>query len=139
MSGAIVLNTKKPSQKNSVEIMQQYESSSKAVYTTILSNLKQKRSSHIIGLSIKSYQDLKMGKNRLHGFENWGNERIITKNNLQKKTSYSQADFLFKSLYKIHKTIFLITNTQISTSSNINRFDKLNDLSGDMLKYKNWY
>ena len=139
MSGAIVLNTKKPSQKNSVEIMQQYESSSKAVYTTILSNLKQKRSSHIIGLSIKSYQDLMMGKNRLHGFENWGNERIITKNNLQKKTSYNQADFLFKSLYKIHKTMFLITNTQISTSSNINRFDKLNDLSGDILKYKNWY
>ena len=42
MSGAVVLNTKKPAQKNSIEIMQQYESSSKAVYTTIVSNLKQK-------------------------------------------------------------------------------------------------
>ena len=80
-----------------------------------------------------------MGKNRLHGFENWGKEEIITKNNLQKKTSYNQADFLFKSLFKIQKNIFLLTNTQVSTSSNINRFDKLNDLDGEVLKYKHWY
>ena len=139
MNGAIVMNTKKPNQDCSTEIIQQYETSSKAIFTSLMSNYKLKNSTHVLGISLKSYQDLKMGANRIHGFKNWGNENIIVKNNVQEKTGYTQGDFLLKSLLKLNRSVFLILNTHMSSSSNINRFDKLNDVNNGAAKYKHWY
>ena len=139
MGGAILFNTKRPKNENSTQFTQQFESSSNAVFTSIISNYKLKNSANISGFSIKSYGDLKMGSNRKHGFENWGKEPIITEGNTQKGTAYQQTDFFHKTLFKLNNTNFLLFNSQFSTSSNINRFDKLNDIKEGNQKYKYWY
>jgi len=139
MGGAILFSTKKPKNENSNQFTQQFESSSNAVFTSLISNYKLKNSANISGFSIKSYGDLKMGSNRKHSFKNWGKEPIITENNIQKGTAYRQADFFHKTLFKLNNVNFLLFNSQFSTSSNINRFDKLNDIKEGKQKYKYWY
>ena len=139
MGGAIIFTTKRPKNNGGHHFAQQYESSSKAVFTTFTSNYKLGKSINISGFSIKSYGHLKMGSNRKHGFLNWGNESIIAENNIQKKTAYQQADFFHKSLFQLTQNNFLLFNSQLSTSSNINRFDKLNDLKDGENKYLYWY
>jgi len=139
MGGAILFNTKRPNNESSTQFIQQFESSSNAVFTSIISNYKLKNSANISGFSIKHYGDLKMGGKRNHGFKNWGNDPIITEGNIQKGTAYQQADFFHKTLFKLNNSNFLLFNSQFSTSSNINRFDKLNDIKEEAQKYKYWY
>ena len=139
MGGAIIFTTKRPKNNGGHHFAQQYESSSKAVFTSLTSNYKLGKSINISGFSIKSYGDLRMGNNRKHGFSNWGNESIIAENNIQKGTAYEQADFFHKTLFQLTKNNFLLFNSQFSTSSNINRFDKLNDLKDGDNKYRYWY
>ena len=139
MGGAILFNTKDPSNTNNTTVIQQYESSSNSVFTSGLLNLKLKNTINLIGFSIKSYGELKMGGNRLHGFQDWGKNELFVEENIQKETDYQQFDFLYKSLFQINKNSFILFNSQFSTSSNINRFDKLNDIQDEKLKYKYWY
>jgi len=139
MGGAILFNTRPPKNKNSTEFIQQYESSSNAVFASILSNYTLQNSANISGFSLKSYGDLKMGRNRKHGFANWGKEAIITKENIQKETAYQQADFFHKTLFRLNESNFLLFNSQYSTSSNINRFDQLNNIKEEKQEYKYWY
>ena len=139
MGGAILFSTKNPSNKNQSQFTQQFESSSNAVFTSIISNYKLKKSANISGVSIKHYGDMKMGANRKHGFKNWGKEPLVTKDNIQKGTAYQQTDFFHKTLFKLNNNNFLLFNSQLSTSSNINRFDKLNDIKDGKQKYKYWY
>ena len=92
MSGAVVLTQKNPRKK----IQSKLCSNMKAVQKQCTQNgfkFKTKNSS-CNRLSVKSYQNLMMGKNRLHGFENWGKEEIITKNNLQKKLATIKPTFI---------------------------------------------
>ena len=64
MGGAILFNTKPPNNTTSTEFIQQYESSSNAVFSAIVANYKLQNSANISGFSLKSYGELKMGNNR---------------------------------------------------------------------------
>ena len=139
MGGAIIFTTKRPKNNGGQHFAQQYESSSKAVFTSLTSNYKIGKSINISGFSIKSYGNLRMGNNRKHGYLNWGNESTISKNNIQEGTAYQQIDFFHKTLFQLTKNNFLLFNSQFSTSSNINRFDKLNDIKDGENKYLYWY
>ena len=83
-----------------------------------------------------------MGENRSHGFKNWGlvpfysententynfNPSINNNPNIQKNSSYDQIDLLQKFIVKLPKEKLLTLNIQLSNSSNIPRFDKLNE------------
>ena len=139
MSGTILFTTKNPKNDNVSQFIQQYESSSNAIFSGIITNYKFNKKLNISGISMKSYQNLKMGENRMHGFQNWGNELIITKDNVQRKTNYNQIDFFHKTLFELSPNSFLLFNLNGSSSSNINRFDKLNDIIDGKSKYKYWY
>jgi len=139
MGGAIIFTTKRPKKNGGHNFYQQYESSSNATFTSLTANYNLGKSISISGFSIKSYGNLRMGNNRRHGFLNWGNESTIIENNTQKGTAYQQADFFHKTLIQLTKNNFLLFNSQFSTSSNINRFDKLNDLKDGVNKYLYWY
>jgi len=140
MGGALLFLTKSNSQKeNDMQLHQQYESSSNTVLLNLLSNYTQEKSSHLSAFSIKSSGNLKMGTNRQHGFREWGNESIIASGKEQLFTAYQQVDLLHKTNYQISHKNQISFNTQYSTSSNINRFDKLNDYKGDFPKYAKWY
>lgn len=103
-------------------------------------------------LSISDFGDIKMGKNREPFLKDFGKachyatringEDSTLRNpnpNVQIGTGYKQYDLLQKFKYKFSNRLSLILNLQYSTSSNIDRYDKLNDYSGNNLKYAEWY
>ena len=137
MGGALIFNTQKPMPKNSIRFNQQFESSSNAVITSFQANYYSNKIYHITAFSLKSAANLKMGNNRNHGYENWGKE--ATNQNEQLYTNFTQADFLHKSNYRINKKNSVLINTQYSKSSNIYRFDQMNDLKDGVPEYKHWY
>ena len=103
--------------------------------------------------SYSDFGDIIMGENRTHGFKSWGLNKftlskekfnttsVLNKNpNIQKNTAYSQFDLLQKFNFKMSESSNLIFNIQHSNSSNIDRYDKLNEYNsaGD-LKYAQWH
>lgn len=103
-------------------------------------------------ISYSSFGDIQMGKNRLHGYNDWGivNHKryssngvdsmlVNTDTNTQLNTSYNQLDLLQKVVYKANKNLTFTLNTQYSTSSNINRYDQLAKYSGEDFKFAEWY
>ena len=139
MGGALVFNTKKPKDKTEFYFNQQFKTSSKAVNINFLANYYKKKTSFLTGFSLTSSGNIMMGKNRSHGYADWGAESIINNNNEQLYTSHTKGDFIHKTKYAINKSSFVLFNTQYSQSSNIYRFDKMNDLKNDSAKYKHWY
>jgi len=139
MGGALIFNTHKPTNKNTIKFQQQFETSSNASITNFLINYTRKNHSHLTGFSLKSFGDLKMGSNRLHGYKNWGKETVATINNKQLYTSYSQIDVIHKSKFNLNRFNSIVLNSQYSKSSDIYRFDKMNDLNNGLPKYKKWY
>ena len=96
--------------------------------------------SSITAVSFKKFGDLKMGSYRPHGYQDWGlvhhyiNEadEIVCNPDpeIQKGTAYTQYDFFNKMIIKTSENSRITSNIQYSTSSNIPRFDKLNDDDG---------
>ncbi|MBC8266174.1 MAG: TonB-dependent receptor [Flavobacteriales bacterium] len=140
MGGALLFYTKSNLFKeSSLQIHQQYESATNAVMFNFLSNYHAKKLAFTSGFSIKSVGNLKMGKNRLHKYINWGKESFATKGQEQLFTSFQQVDFMHKILYLINENNGLLINSQYSTSSDISRFDKMNDEKDKKQKYSDWY
>ncbi|NJB82175.1 TonB-dependent receptor plug domain-containing protein [Wenyingzhuangia aestuarii] len=105
-------------------------------------------------VSYSSFGDLKMGKNRTHGYDNWGKVYKYSRNtatkyyptsspnsnpNIQKNTGYNQLDVLQKFKFPISSAVDVVLNGQFSKSSNIPNFGKLNDEKGADLKFAEWY
>jgi hemoglobin/transferrin/lactoferrin receptor protein len=104
----------------------------------------------VISFSQSEFGDLSMGSWRAHGDSAWGLvplvatringvDSLISNSDPEKQspTGYSQNDFLYKLRLGIPGGA-IETNFQYSKSSNIPRFDKLNDFSGDSLKWAEW-
>lgn len=90
------------------------------------------------GVSVQHYGNLKMGANRFHGYNDWGNEAHIIDGVEQLNTAYSQVDFMQKIRFDANKYWSFMLNTQASSSTHIPRFDKLNDVSGGIGKFAVW-
>ena len=104
-------------------------------------------------LTYSDFGDIIMGNERNHGFQSWGLNKYVLKNDnfnnnmllnknseVQKNTSYTQFDFLQKFNLKISESSKLVFNIQHSKSSNIDRYDKLNEFeSEENLKFSQWY
>ena len=141
MGGALIINTinNKSLGENCNLLVQHYESANSSSSLKYINNFQKGEFSFINGLAIESTGNIKMGKNRKHGFENWGNESVSTNNNEQLKTNYNKYDIIQKTFLKLGKKASLTLNNQYSTSSNISRFDKLNDMINGEKKYEKWY
>jgi len=63
---------------------------------------------------------------------------VNSNQDLQRGTGYDQLDILQKVLYQPRKNLQLLLNTQYSTSSDIPRFDRLNDFEDGILRYSDW-
>jgi hemoglobin/transferrin/lactoferrin receptor protein len=112
---------------------------------------KQKWAS-LTSITYKALGDIRMGSRRDPTLGNWGelmhyvdivdgvDSTLINPDPLvQKNTGYSQMDILQKIRYTPSKYVDWILNMQYSTSSDIDRIDKLNDYNGDQLKYAQYY
>ena len=97
---------------------------------------------------------LKNGENRQHGFTDWGLVPTYSKNNkttyyaqpslnpyphVQKNVGYTQFDLLEKIVINLPKASQLLFNFQLSNSSNIPRFDKLNESLDGNLRFAEWF
>ena len=106
----------------------------------------------LTSFSFSKFNDLRQGARRsliTQGFgeRTWyvqqinGVDSMISNENvnLQVGSGYSQIDFLQKLIFKQGKEIRHNLNFQLSTSSNIERYDRLTQMSGDLPKYAEWY
>ena len=88
----------------------------------------------LTSFSYSSFGDSKTGKNNNQKYGNWGktifyveNDKVIINENpyLQKRSGYNQIDLMQKFRYQENDYLNFKLNFQYSTSSNINRYDKL--------------
>jgi hemoglobin/transferrin/lactoferrin receptor protein len=154
LGGVIHLHTKRPKFTASPNFTQNYSANSGMSKHYDLSYTS-KDFAVFSSFTNSDFDDLRMGKVRNHGYENWGKVYHYMDNdkqkenpnpNIQKNTGYSQKDFMQKAILRLSDKLLFTGNFQFSNSSNIPRFDKLNDYKlqqlGDTiyedLKYKVW-
>ena len=116
--------------------------------------LQMKKFASFTSISHSRFGDLKMGENRNHGFADWGlqyrysnntdkfynPEAVVNSNpNKQRNVGFDQTGFLQKIYIPFKDKINIVFNLQYSTSTDINRFDKLTELNEGKLKYAEWY
>ena len=105
-------------------------------------------------ISHSKFGDLQMGELRPHGFDDWGlqveysdntdtyynTEPVLNSDpNVQRNVGYQQTDFLQKLFIPLKKGNDLMFNLQYSSSSKINRFDKLTERRDNKLRFAEWY
>ncbi|MFK5959674.1 MAG: TonB-dependent receptor [Lutibacter sp.] len=158
LGGVIHYYTKTPKTSNinkvNTSLYSRYSSANNEITTEGNIELRFKKWASYTSISHSKFGDLKMGKNRTHGFNDWGKVFDYSTNtntfysqnptenkdeNIQKNTGYNQTDILQKIAIPLSNKSNILFNFQYSTSSNINRFDKLATYSGDELKYAEWY
>lgn len=158
LGGVIHYYTKTPklSEKNSVksELFSRYSSVNQEITNNVSAELNFEKWASYTNVSYSTFGDLQMGKNRSHGFKDWGLVSHYSENigdnyaasptlnsdpTIQRNTGYSQLDVLQKFFFPISKKADVTVNLQYSTSSNIPRFDKLTELKKGNLKFAEWY
>ena len=158
MGGVIHYYTKTPILKASKKInssfTSNYSSANKSISNNYIANYSKDNWGSLTSLTISKYGDITIGKNRNHGYDNWGLTPIFSENsrynyypeptvnkneNIQKNTEYSQVDLFQKFLFKIGETNILNVNFQFSESSDIDRYDQLTIPVGNSLKFAEWY
>ncbi len=158
LGGVIHYYTKTPklSEKNQIKnsLFSRYSTVNHETTNTVSTELQFKNWASFTSVSHSNFDDLTMGQNRSHGFDDWGkvpfysdnlngnyNENPIanTNQNLQKNTGYNQTDILQKFYVPLSKKTDLKLNLQYSTSSDVPRFDKLMELKSGSLKFAEWY
>jgi hemoglobin/transferrin/lactoferrin receptor protein len=111
----------------------------------------------ITSVTASDFGDLRMGSKRPHGYDDWGkvnhyisrigDSDVILENadtDIQRGTAYKQLDLLQKFFYKPSDSLDFTLNIQYSASTDVPRFDKLNDYNDsdntpDTLKFAEWY
>ncbi|MFZ5941957.1 MAG: TonB-dependent receptor plug domain-containing protein [Bacteroidota bacterium] len=115
-------------------------------------SLSGERWASLTSLTYKNLGDIRMGSVRNPYYGDWGKvlHYVIRENGidtmianpdplLQKNTAYSQSDFMQKIRFSPNGKSDWILNLQYSTSSDIDRLDMLNNYSGDILQYAEYY
>ena len=158
LGGVIHYYTKKAKLSDEIlynsSLFTRYSTVNNEISATYTGEYSAKKWASLTALSINRFGDLKMGKNRNHGFDDWGLIPFYSTNseedydnipkansdkNIQRNTGYDQIDFLQKFLIPLSDKTELNFNIQYSTSTNIPRFDKLNEYDGNTLRYAEWY
>ena len=108
----------------------------------------EKRWASYTNISFSKFGDIVMGSKRNHGFKDWGLDNHYLDSNIYNlldiKNSNPGAiftnddDFMQKFNIMLSESSNMILNFQHSKSSDINRFDKLNETKNGDYKYSGW-
>jgi len=158
LGGVIHYYTKTPKLSENTKVtsnfFNRYSSVNNEITTNASVELGTKKWASFTSISYSDFGDLKMGKNRSHGFNDWGKVFLYSENsndfysssatvnsdeNLQRNTGYNQTDLLQKFFIPLTYKTELKLNLQYSTSSDIPRFDRLDEKSEGTLKFAEWY
>lgn len=99
-------------------------------------------------VTISSFGDLRMGNgsypefDRKHFVERINNQDIILDNknvNIQKQSGYVQFNVLQKFRYRPNNKVDINYAFHLSSTSDVPRYDRLNQYSSEQLKYSEWY
>jgi hemoglobin/transferrin/lactoferrin receptor protein len=161
LGGVIHYYTKTPKLSEEYEVKSQFFSRFSSVNQEITTNVSAEVSfntwASFTSISYSDFGELKTGENRNHGFSDWGKVFYYTENvngnssenptinsnpNLLRNTGYNQTDVLQKFFVPLSKNTDLKINLQYSTSSNIQRFDRLTEVKDitdvSSLKFAEW-
>ena len=158
LGGVIHYFTKNPlinsEKKESFSFSSDFASANYSTINSFSSELSFKKWASLSSVSYSGFGDIRMGKNRTHGYENWGltplysnnsrtiynSEQVVNENPLvQKNTAYNQLDLFQKFLVQLDDKNQFILNIQYSNSSDIPRYDKLIEERNGKLRYAEWY
>ncbi|MCK0130391.1 TonB-dependent receptor [Flavobacteriaceae bacterium F08102] len=158
LGGVIHFYTKKPKVSTffntEVDLLSRYNSVNDEVTLQAGVELSFPKWASYTSISRSEFGDIRMGKKRNHGFDTWGliptyssnndtfysdEETVNGDPNVQRRTGYDQTDFLQKFYVPISNNTDLGVNLQYSTSSNINRFDRLIEKRDGKLRFAEWY
>lgn len=158
LGGVIHYYTKSPrlnsDQKITTSLTSDFSSAKNSFINSLTSELSFKKLAALINVSYSDFGDIKIGKNRSHGYENWGLTPFYSANNrteyspsqlinpdpnIQKNTGYNQVDVFQKWLYQIDTKNQLVLNLQYSNSSDIFRYDMLVQEKNGGLRFAEWY
>lgn len=118
-------------------------------------NIGGKRFASLSSITYSDFGDMRIGSNDKKGFENFGTRPFyiepyskntpydtILKNpndRIQRFSGYDQFDFTQKFLLQQNESISHLLNIQVSTSSDVPRYDRLQDVKGGLLRFASWY
>ena len=139
MGGVVHYHTQKAKTNNpwKGKLLQRYASANEGVNLYFDHQWGGNKWGYYQAINLQHFGNLSMGKNRLHGYQQWGKEAHITKGNEQLGTSYEQVDLVQKLRYNINKRLSINMNIQLSSTTDINRFDQLNDISDGLVNSNN--
>ena len=138
--------------KSTADAYIKYSSADNGIVGHFNTGYATKKIGGLTAVTYKKIDDLIVGSNRMPAYDDWGKtpyyigtingiDSTLYNPNQDKQigTGYSQLDFLQKLLYKPTRHVDLSANIQYSTSSNINRYDKLTQMKDGNLKYAEYY
>lgn len=102
--------------------------------------------------NFSNFGDMRMGNNYPDAYPNFGRrtqyvdqvngvDTVLTNNDdrIQKFSGYKQWDILQKFLFKPNERVSHSLNLQFSNSSDVPRYDRLQDIRNGSLRYAKWY
>ena len=157
LGGVVHYYTKSPKINNPKRLNHSFSSQLNSARNAVNYHLQTEASfqkwASLSSLSYSKFGDVRMGKNRKHGYTDWGlvpaysqntasayypQPSVNTNPNIQKNTEYAQIDFLQKFVFTLPRENQLIVNFQLSNSSDIPRFDKMNEVRDGSLRFAEW-
>ncbi|MDN3641401.1 TonB-dependent receptor [Lutimonas halocynthiae] len=158
LGGVIHYYTRKPQTSErpnvNLEVLGRYSTVNNENTLSAAVELQFEKIASFTSVSHSKFGDLRMGNLRPHGFDNWGLQYEYSDNTdtyynpepvlnsdptVQRNVGYQQTDFLQKLFIPLDKGNDLMFNLQYSSSSKINRFDKLTERRDGMLRFAEWY
>ncbi len=150
LGGVIYMKTMDPFfAKNDVEFAIGYRPNMEQMVHGKL-NIGTKKWAALSSITVQNFEDLRMGSKvnpnvgasfglnkQFYELNTSTNDFILTENKnplIQKNTGYAQADFLQKIIFMPVKNIKFKANLQLSSSTDIPRYDRLSGL-----QFKQWY
>ena len=159
LGGVMHFYTKNPSYATSEKSLNfkgnayaRYSSANNETTEHIDLNFGGKKVAFLTSFTYSNFGDLRAGGNYNKKYPDFGKslyyaERINGKDsmvqnsnpNVQARSGYKQWGFMQKIAYQQNDHISHSLNIQLSNSSNINRYDRLTEMSGGKLKFADWY
>ena len=154
LGGVIHYYTRNPlinsEKKVSTQVTSDFSTADNATINSFSTEVSFKKWASLTSVSHSSFGDIRMGKNRIHGYEDWGLTPFYSANSrsqfspvplenenplIQKNTAFDQLDLFQKFLVQINEKRQLSLNLQYSNSSDIPRYDKLVETRNGNLRF----
>ncbi len=158
LGGVVHMRTKKPKLSTSDKILwtgsafARYSSANNEQTAHVDVSAGGEKFGWLQSYNFSDFDDLKMGNNYHEKFPDFGRrvqyiafingiDSIVQNKDdrIQKYSGYRQCDMTHKFLFKQNEKVNHSLNLQYSSSSEIPRYDRLQDIRNDTLRYAEWY